>query len=293
MAVLALVFANIIGGGAALASKILLRELPPLTILFLRLTIMLMVLIPFSYTSFRHLLTHRKKLTFLGLFWVGNLSMYIIGIKYTTAIAASVIYLGIPILVIAEDYILNKSTLLWWQVAGIILGGIGGLIILFESIGTSLGFGTFQGNMLLVFAIVSFSFYLTYSKRLSYHISPLGLTVGSTCVGWIVSLIVMLIFDGSSGIAHLPYLSSGSWMALLYIGLLLGVVMYILNQWGIKHGSAVVAGTMLYVGTLTAWVTGVLFLSEKITALILLGGALLVLGVFLSSVMPYIAYRRH
>ena len=100
LAVFALIVANMIGGGAPLASKILLRELPPMTILFLRLTIMLVILMPLSLTRFRHLWTHRKQLVLLGLFWVGNLSLFIIGIKFTTAIASSIIYLGVPILVL-------------------------------------------------------------------------------------------------------------------------------------------------------------------------------------------------
>lgn len=292
LAVLALVIANIIGGGAGLASKILLRELPPLTILFLRLTIMLCILIPISMKRFIHLLHHRKQLILLGLFWVVNLSFYIIGIKFTTVIAASIIYLGIPILVLLEDILINKSKLLVWQGIGIVFGCIGALVVVLESIDTRVGFGTFYGNVLLLCAIVSYSLYLTYSKRMSLHVSPLGLTTGSAMVGWIISLILMILFDGTSGLSRVPFLSMGAWEALLFVGIFLGVVMYFLNQWGIKHGSAVIAGTMLYVGTLTAWASGVLFLSEKITGLILLGGVLLVFGVFFTSLMPFLRPSR-
>jgi len=293
LAVFALIVANMIGGGAPLASKILLRELPPMTILFLRLTIMLVILMPLSLTRFRHLWIHRKQLVLLGLFWVGNLSLFIIGIKFTTAIASSIIYLGVPILVLFEERMMNKSKLLLWQVIGIGLGCTGALFVVLESLGTQSGFGTFHGNILLLLAIVSYSFYLTYSKRLSVHVSPLGLTVGALVSGWAVSLVFMVFFDGVTGLVHVPNLSIASWVSLLYVGIFLGVAMYFLNQWGIRHTSAVVAGAMLYVGTFTAWASGVLFLSEKITFLMIAGGALLVVGVFLTSMMPLLTLRKH
>ncbi len=292
-AVIALALANIIGGGAGFASKILLRELPPLTILFLRLTIMLCILVPLSMKRLLHLLQHWKQLTLLGLFWVVNLSLYIIGIKFTTVIAASIIYLGIPILVLLEDILMNKSKLLVWQGIGIVLGCVGAIVVVLESIDTRIGFGTLFGNVLLLCATASYSLYLTYSKKMNPHVSPLGLTTGSTVIGWIVALILMITFDGVSGLSHIPFLSISAWEALLFVGILLGVVMYLLNQWGIKHGSAVIAGAMLYVGTLTAWTSGVLFLSEKITFLTLLGGALLIVGVFFTTLMPFFTSRRH
>ncbi len=292
LAVVALIFANIIGGGGGFASKILLRELPPFTILFFRLTVMSTILLILTKDQIQHIFSHRKQLGLLGLFLAGNLSFFIFGIQFTTVIASSIIYLGVPILVLIEDWIINKKRLQVWQIVGIFFGLMGSVVILLESIGIKSGFGSLFGNILLIIAITSYSFYLTYSKRMSVHVSPLGLTTATAIVSWGVSFGLMILFEGTRGLSRVPLLSVSAWEALFFVSILLGVVMYFLNQWGIKHASAVIAGAMLYVGTLTAWASGVLFLSEKITFLTLLGGALLIVGVFFTTLMPFFISRR-
>jgi len=119
----------------------------------------------------------------------------------------------------------------------------------------------------------------------------LGLTTGAALVGWVVSGIAMIIFEGMGGIMRLPVISLDTWVAVLYLGLLLGVLMYLLIQFGVKHGLPVVAASMGYISTFVTGVSGVLFLKETISSGFVFGGSLVLIGVFITSIVPILRNR--
>lgn len=96
----------------------------------------------------------------------------------------------------------------------------------------------------------------------------------------------MLFFEGMIGIGRIPSVSMSGWIAVLYLALVLGVLMYLLIQWGVKYGSPLVAASMGYIGTLVAGVSGVLYLGETISPQLLTGGVCILIGVYLVSIMP-------
>lgn len=286
IATLALIGSGIIGGLAALSSKIVLRELPPLTVLFVRITIMLLVLWPLALRYTRHSLIHWRQIALLAVFWLGNVVLFIVGVKYTTATASQVLYASVPIFVFLESFFVGGEKVRSFQVLGIVLGFFGALVTVFDPAASGGAFGSLYGNVLIFIASISWSLYLVFSKRLSSHISPLGLTVGSASVGWILTGVLMLMFEGTSGITRLPVLSTTAFWALLFVGLGVGAAMIILVQWGVKYGSPLVAGSMVYLSTFIAAATGIAFLGEIITTRFLFGSALLLLGLFLTSTLP-------
>lgn len=291
LAQLALLTAGVIGGFAPYASKVVLRELPPLTVLFIRISIMLVILLPISRRGLRHLHAHWLQLLILGLLWVGNLILFIVGIQHTTAIASSIIYTAVPILILFEQWMLLKEKFTLTQGAGIGLGLVGALLVIFASQGQNRSFGSLYGNILMFIAIWCYSLYVVFSKRISRHVSPLGLTTGAAMIGWVVSGVFMVAVEGFSGLQGAVRLSLTGWYALLYISLILGVVMYFLLQWGVKYGSALVAGMVGYLGMLVAVITGIVYLGEDVSPGIIVGGSLVIVGVFLTSTLPLLSKR--
>jgi len=289
LATVALIGAGILGGLAAIASKIALRELPPLTILFFRITVMLLVLAPFKWRSFRRFFKQWKAMVIVGLLWTGNVALFIIGIQYTTAIASQVLYTTVPILVLLESRFLTNEKLSKAQLIGIPLGFLGAILIILRSTGDA-GFGTAYGNTIIFIATACWSLYLTVSKRVSGNLSPLGLTIGSSFVAWIVVGILMIVREGYTGILRIPALSFTGWTALLFIALGIGVAMIFLYQWGLKYGSAIAAGSMNYLSTAVTAVAGVFLLGEYITTPFLIGASLIIVGVFLTSTLPLLRH---
>lgn len=222
----------------------------------------------------------------LSILWIGNLIFFIIGIKYTTVIMSALLYATTPILVALGNYLFHRTKVTKQQAVGVFIGFIGAVAIITHSFSPGQGLGTFMGNILVATGVISYALFLLYSKHLSFHISPMGLTASIASIGWVITGFIMIVMEGFGGLERLPMLSIHAWIALLFVGTGLGVVMYFLNQWGIKHASALSASMSLYIGTLTAVATGIFFLSETLTPSIIIGGVLLLFGVYISTILP-------
>ena len=59
--------------------------------------------------------------------------------------------------------------------------------------------------------------------------------------------------------------------------------MILLYNWGIKYGSSVAAGSMVYVSTITSAIVAPVILGEQLTLRLVISAALLFAGVFLTS----------
>jgi len=284
-ATVALFFGGVIGGLAPIAAKVALQELGPFTTLFLRLSIMMVILLPFVMRSFRHYISHWKRLLVLGMFWAGNVTLFIVGVKYTTAAVSQMVYAGVPIYVVLENYLIWKERVHGIQIVGILLGLIGAFFLIVTP-GLGAGLGTLYGNGLIAIAALSWSLYTVVSKRISIHVSPLGITSTSALVAWVVSLIFMFVFERQNLILNVLSLSFPAVMAIVFMGVVVGVGMIFLYQWGLKYGSALMATMTAYVSIIVAGVAGFFVFSERLTGQFFLGGAFIIIGVFLVGSLP-------
>lgn len=286
----ALLLGTFIGSLGVYVSKIILRELPPLTVLCLRLTIMTSLFVPLLASQIRFLLTHAWQLVVLSFFLAGNLIFFIIGIGSATALASGLLYASVPITVLLLDSIINHEKLTKAKYTSVVLGFSGALIILYSSHGSQ-GLGTFQGTALLFLATISYALYLIYSKHLSFHISPIQLAGATSIMSLAITFVVMLIFEGTAPLVHLPKLSFVGWMSLVYLGIFLGVIMYFFIQWGVHHGSALLAASMQYVGMVLTGLSGIWLLNERLTPPFVVGALLIVVGLYFITIHPALRTR--
>jgi drug/metabolite transporter (DMT)-like permease len=96
----------------------------------------------------------------------------------------------------------------------------------------------------------------------------------------------MLLLEGISGFSVLPHITTNAWTALLFMGLICGVLMWFLINWGLKYASAIVASGMTYINILTAGIFGVIILGESVNQNTIFGGIFIIIGIFLSSITP-------
>ncbi|MEK7141421.1 MAG: DMT family transporter [Patescibacteria group bacterium] len=285
-ATLALVAAGVLGGLVPIAVKIVLREISPLTYLFLRLSIMILILIPLAWNSMPTIRQYWKHIIILGVFWISNFLLFIFGVKSTTALASQLLTSGVPIYVLLENSFVNKEKLSIWQIFGIIIGLVGSFFLISKGNSIQSGYGTINGNLLIFLSAICSSLYLIGTKKFIHGHSPVALTASTAVVGWVITGILMLSFEGLNGFTILPTVTTEAWLALLFMGIITGVVMWFLINFGLKFGSAIVAGGMTYINILTAGIFGVIILGESITNRSVVGGTLLLLGIFLSIFTP-------
>jgi drug/metabolite transporter (DMT)-like permease len=288
LALPALILASIIGGGGGIAIKLALFKFGPFTLLFLRFLFASILISPLIITRFPRLTSHFLRFSvLLSAFFAGNVLLYVIGIQWTTAITATLMYTLTPIiLAILTHYRRRQETVTSTQWLGFIFGIIGTAIIIFRSFFSSqdilLSVGTPKGNLFILAAVISYSLFLYFSQVVSRHYQPLALT----SINFYFTALVASFFsfwEISYQTAYQLPLTSISLGALTYIILFLTLAMYFLYQWGIKHSSSLTAGSTIYLGPLVATALAIPLLGERITPHLALGGMLILLGVYLAN----------
>ena len=282
----ALIVAGVLGGFVPIAIKIVLHELPQFTYLFLRLSIMMCFLVPLAWKNLRHIFPYWKIALPLGVLWIGYFLLFIAGLTSTTAFMSQVLSASAPLLVLMGNSYFNKERLQHTQIIGIIIGMIGAVFVIVSKTDSIQSTGTMYGNILIFLSSIGYAVYLMSTKRFIKDQSPLVITTSNMIIAWVITGLCMIWLEGTKGISLLSHISANAWMALLFMAIGAGVIMWSLINWGIKYGSTIAAGSMTYLNILIAGIFGALLLGEHVTQQSLIGGVLLIIGIYFSSIFP-------
>ncbi len=157
-----------------------------------------------------------------------------------------------------------------------VLGGFSGVALL------ALSGGNTSAKPLsvavLVFGTLCWATGSRYSPRLGLPRDPLVATVYEMLIG-ATAMVLIGLLRGESAEVHLGAVDTRGWVALAYLvsfGSLLGYTAY---AYLLANAPISLVGTYAYVNPVVAVFLGWLILSEPVTASIVLGGAIVVLGV--------------
>lgn len=288
LALPALILASLIGGGGGIAIKLALLRFGPFTLLFLRFLFASLIISPLITTRFPRLTSHFLRTNLLlSAFFAGNVLLYVIGIQWTTAITATLMYTLTPIIIaILTHYRRRHETIASNQWLGFILGIIGATIIISRSFSSGkdifLSVGTPQGNLFILAAVISYSLFLYFSQVATRHYSPLILTGVNFYFTTLLASPFALWEITRHQAYQLPFTLT-SLSALTYIVLFLTLAMYFLYQWGTKHSSSLIAGSTVYLGPLVASALAIPILGERLTPHLIFGGMAILIGVYLAQ----------
>jgi drug/metabolite transporter (DMT)-like permease len=76
------------------------------------------------------------------------------------------------------------------------------------------------------------------------------------------------------------------WAGLLYMALLASVVAYLIFYWALRHLAASRLAAFTYIQPVLATLLGIEYLGERLTKNVVIGGALILAGVYLAERMP-------
>lgn len=263
--------------------KSAIREIPPSLFVTLRFAagslLMLFILriqtgrLPLPGRDIWHLLI-------LGI--IGNTlyqSMFLWGLKYTSAANGSLILTASPIIVGLLGAVLGIERIRFGLLLALLLG-FGGVLVVFLPNGTgalsSLGL---RGDLLVVGAMLSWAVYTLGVRRYASKSEPIYLTTWTIVAG---AFCLVLLNGGSVFHADWSLYSAGAWFGLLYsiVGSL--AIAYLLWNMSVQRVGGV--RTTIYVSmvplvaALSAWV----LLDEAITLYHVLGGSLIIASVWLA-----------
>lgn len=282
-ALLAILGAAFFGGGIGVWIKFSLKEIPPLSFTFLRFLLAYLFILPFLKKE-KIKIKNSLKPVLVSLFSTVNIVLFVFGIRLTNANMGQIIYAFVPVLTAIIAYFLIKERFNKQKVFGIVLGFIGISLIIMLPLIDNLNFspGSLWGNLLIFTGVSSYAFYPVLSKKIQVNYSPIYLTAIFILTTAIIAG-VLALFELTPGLTWIKETSLASWMGLISTAAFGTVIYYLLTQYAIKYGSAVIGTLTLYLQPFMTFFWAYLILGEKVTLLIIIGCLLVIAGAYITT----------
>jgi Predicted permease, DMT superfamily len=278
---IALICAATIWGSVFVVTKSLLGEVGPFTLGALRFFVALIILIPFAYRQgYRFSLSLRPRFLISGLLGVTlYFAVFNIGLLFTSASNAALIQGSIPAVTALLSMIFLKERLSRLQILGITLSLLG-LLLITGAGGAGGSSAPLLGDLLILGSVLAWAGYTVQGKKFMGHL-PLMV---STTAGMVAGFLFLLPFAvGELFLQGLPRISVGGAMQLLYLGGAATALAYGLWNYGLKFMPANKVGSYINLVPVIGLLLGWIVLHEPLSLLNVGGGAVVLLGVWLSN----------
>lgn len=288
-----LFLSQVFGAFLPTSIKIGVETISPFTFTFLRFLLATIFFVPSFFifsTNKKHLgLKNFPQAIFLGICFFGNVGLYSIAIQFTTVIMAQIIYVATPLIVGFLGYIFLRERFSKQQIIGLIIAIIGVIFLIIESqmqhqIKT---FGTLHGNLLMILAVIGYSSFIVYSKKLSKNFSWISISFASFYATMLL-LFPFMCFELLFHHAFKQQISITSGVSLFVAAFFGSVLSYTLFQVAITKTTAFIASMFQYISPLLSGIVAIVFLGEKPTITLFFGGLLIISGVFIATTLPYL-----
>jgi drug/metabolite transporter (DMT)-like permease len=268
-------------GTNPVAVKVAVAEFPPMPFVAMRFTLAgLLLFVLVALLEPREGRPGRRDLLSLaavGLVGVGaNNVAFTLGVSMTTASETALIYAAVPIWGILLGLALGLERPTRWGILGVCLAFLGVAVVVY---GGLTGNTSLLGNLLVVVATVCWGSYAVLSLPLLRRHSPLVVASYTMLFGGLGALPLALPGFLDAGWVEA---SARTWEALAYSTLLVAAFGFWAWQRGVSQVGAYRVLVYQYLITLVGVAAGVLLLGESLTANKVLGGAVILLGVYLA-----------
>jgi len=277
----ALVFAAIFWGLNFAATKYAADFLPQLFIVAFRfiggglvLLLVLRILEPGSRMRRKDILP----MAALGCFGIGAAqTAFTFGISLTSAASTGLVFTTAPVWGMVLGFVLGLERPSWRGVVGVGLCILGVGIVFYG--GLSSVEDSLLGDLVILLAAVSVGAYTVFSMPVLERHSPLAVATYPTLFGGPVILILSLPYLGD---VEWGSLGVGPWAALVYSAVLATAFAFAAWQRGISRIGANRVLVYQYLITLTGVTSGIVFFGENLSIEKIVGGAVILVGVYLA-----------
>ncbi|OGH47538.1 MAG: hypothetical protein A3A51_03060 [Candidatus Levybacteria bacterium RIFCSPLOWO2_01_FULL_39_10] len=283
LAIIALIFANIIWGAAFPIYKWTLEIVPPFIFTFIRFFGGALIVLPFVYKSLRIQRSDIPKLILVSLIGISvQIPLLFFGLKLSPSINAPIIIASAPIILIISSVIFLNEKLKVKVLIGTLVSLLGVLAIILRPFIESGGLtGSVLGNFLLFGATVCSVAQALILKRITANNDPLALVFWMFVIG-IIPIIPFALYETQT-FNLLTQINLQAVIGLLYGIVFAAVIAHYLYAFGIKFVKASEVGIFSYVDPLATIVIAIPLLGEIITPTYILGAILVFLGIFIAE----------
>jgi drug/metabolite transporter (DMT)-like permease len=277
-------FAVVVWGVSFIATKIAVGQISPTTVVWLRFAMGIPLI--FFAVLIRKQFAFPKGgewwyfalLGFLGISFHQWLQSN--GLKTAQATTTAWIVATSPAFIAILGWMVLKEKLNLVQSSGIVLAMVGVLAVVSKGDLSALAVGKFgsYGDFLILISAVNWAVFSILSRRgLKKHPST-RMTFWVMSIGWVIT---SAAFFANRNYTEFPQLDFHGWTAMIYLGVFTTGLAYIAWFDALSQLSAAQTGAFLFIEPLTSMVAASTILNEQITFVSVLGGAVILVGIWL------------
>jgi drug/metabolite transporter (DMT)-like permease len=278
---LLILLAVIFWGTSFVATKTVLNEIKPVTVIILRLilaSILLTIIALYTKRKFSLNLKSHSWIFILALVAVFHLWIQVTGLQYTTAANTGWIIGTAPIFMAILGFVFYKEKITLLQFLGILVALVGLLLLIGKGDITNIGLIENKGDLLVLGSAFTWGVYSMVNKKISLSYSPL-MTI---LYLFLMMAVIIIPFNlNTETINSVINLSPVSWMWILFLGIFCSGIAYVIWAQALRDMESAKVGAFLYFEPLVTVIAAWFFLQEEITLLMIFSGLLITAGVFI------------
>lgn len=282
--ILGILFAVTAWGGSFIATKIAIQYVSPITVVWLRFAIGVIILGIAVSLRRQIFLPELKSLLYFALVGLIGITFHqwlqSNGLVTSQAGTTAWIVATTPVFMAILGWLFLREKLLVYQILGIILATFGVILVVSKGEFNSMLSGDFgePGDILILLSALNWAVFSILSRWGLQRYSAAGMMFYVMFFGWIFTTI---FFVSSSGYEQIPQLTWQGWLAILYLGVACSGLAYIFWFDALQVIPASQVGSFLYIEPLVAMVIAWFLLQEQVLFVSILGGFAIIMGVWL------------
>lgn len=278
-------FAIIFWGMSFIATKIALREVTPPTVIWMRFTIGIFVLGVAGFSQKKLFLPSLKDVGYFAMLGFIGITVHQTlqsnGLVTAQATTSAFIVATVPVFMALMGWLILKEKLGLLTWVGIVLATLGVVLIIARGDLSTLAKGKFGsiGDLLVLGSAVIWAIYSIISHKGLKNFNALGMLFYVMLSGWF--FITILLFVSGPGFSEISNLQAAGWLGLAFLGIFCSGMAFLFWYYGLQVLPASQVGAFLYFEPLVTMVTASIMLGEKMHTLAIVGGIIVLLGVWI------------
>lgn len=283
---LLLTLSAVFWGGTFVAGRQLATQIDPVSAAFLRFALATLML--WAWVAWQHrqvpVLTGRQAIAvvLLGITGIVAYNLFFFeGLKSVEAGRAALIVAINPIIIALASHLLFREPLGGRRAAGVLLSLCGALVVIARGDLTGLLSGSIGiGEWLLLGCVASWSLYTLIGRRVLGRLSPLVTVAYASLAGTVLLGLLSGMRGGfDTGVVPNPVV----WAGIGYLAVFGTVLAFVWFYAGVQAIGATRAAQFINLVPVSGVLLGALVLHEAVTASILGGGIMVILGLWLTN----------
>lgn len=281
LAILALIFANIIWGAGFPIYKWTLEVVPPFTFAFIRFFFGAIILLPFIFKNFKFAKEDIPKLVFVSIISITfQIPLLLFGLKLAPSINAPIIISAGPIILLGASIIFFKEKISTKLLAGTLISLLGVLILIFKP-ALEAGFSSgVLGNFLIFLSTICSVIQALIIKKIMKRNDPLVTVFLTFIIGSLFLLPAALIEYHSTGFFAL---NMQAFLGITFAVLFSSLLAYYFFFFSLKYINVSETGIFTYVDPIATILIAIPLLHETLSESYVIATVFVFLGIYVAE----------